>query len=307
MNKQRGLSPDFLKRFTTEDDLKSLVDFVKADDQLDLQIRDNYINIYYRGGNVIKINESDLMSKTKAFKGFDTKYLKPDYLHYAEKIRSFAEAFDWFSYFSLCKQIMDLWFGLHKKEEREFQQLVTRDNNYSTVANSTDFFILDIEYATRQNSRFDLVALEWPSQSGIRKLQNGFKPKLWVIEMKYGDGAVSGNSGIKEHHNGLTSYLTQSHTVVDFKEEMLNVFEQKRALGLIPCLSASTNKNPIEELDDDITYAFLIANHKPAKSKLKSELKKIKGTDIKILKANYFGYGLYHHNILSLGDFLNEL
>lgn len=48
------------------------------------------------------------------------------------------------------------------------------------------------------NARFDIVAIEWDSDTSIRKLKKGHKPKLVVIEMKYGDGAFKGSAGISK-------------------------------------------------------------------------------------------------------------
>ena len=36
--------------------LKKMLDLINKDDDLDVQIRNNYLNIYYMGGNIAKIN-----------------------------------------------------------------------------------------------------------------------------------------------------------------------------------------------------------------------------------------------------------
>ena len=45
------------------------------------------------------------------------------------------------------KHDMDIYFSQNNKLEREYQQLIERENNYSgDVSHNTDYFILDIEY-----------------------------------------------------------------------------------------------------------------------------------------------------------------
>jgi hypothetical protein len=87
---------------------------------------------------------------------------------------------------------------------------------------------------------------------------------------------------------------------------MLKVFEQKRELGLIPCLSSSGNKNHITQLADDIELAFLIANHDPASSKLRTELLKYIDLSPKFITANFMGYGIYIESIFELQDFIKK-
>jgi len=63
---------------------------------------------------------------------------------------------------------MDFYFGCHRKEEREAQQLILRENNFGRVSRATDYYICDIEYAAA-GSRFDMVAVHCPSTSTERK------------------------------------------------------------------------------------------------------------------------------------------
>ena len=39
-------------------DLSGVLNWVKEDSSLCLEIRENYINIYYRGGNIMKLTET---------------------------------------------------------------------------------------------------------------------------------------------------------------------------------------------------------------------------------------------------------
>ena len=280
--------------------LKELLDYVKRDNSLDLEIRENYINIYYLGGNILKVSKN---GNTYSF-GFDFNYLKKWPFLQGTTILKHQTDQNWNSYFPLAKQAMDFYFSKSAKEEREFQQLVVRENNYSSIANSTDFFIIDIEYDNKAGARFDIVAVEWPSVASIRKLHNGFKPKLVVIEMKYGDGALTGSAGMKKHCEDFNSFVSNATCLNDFKSEMLTVFKQKRLLGLIPCLSESGNKNDFKEFDNEIDLIFLIANHDPASSKLQTELIGLQNENVKFITSNFMGYGFYNHNIFNLNQFL---
>ncbi|MBL7127546.1 MAG: hypothetical protein ISS16_01010 [Ignavibacteria bacterium] len=286
-----------------EDNLKELLSYVKKDNTLDIEIRGNYISIYYRGGNALKVSETNV---NKYDFHFDRKYLETSKFLSEDTINSFKLKSDWDKYFPLVKQAMDFYFTKLSKDEREFQQLVVRENNYSTIANSTDYFILDIEYDNRKNARFDIVAIEWESEASIRKLMKGYKPKLVVIEMKYGDGALQGNAGIQKHIRDFEIFISNRCDVDEFKIEMLNVFRQKRQLGLIPCLSDTENSNEVICFSENIEMMFLFANHDPASSILKTELDNLTNKNIKFITSNFFGYGLFKQNVFNYNQFLDR-
>lgn len=276
--------------------LKDILLYVLNDNTVDIEIRKNYINIYYRGGNILKISE---IRKSLYAYNYDDKYLPSS----SSILRKYKSTRDWNNYFPMMKQAMDFYFSKHKKQEREYQQLIVRENNYSSLANSTDYFIIDIEYDNHANARFDLIAVEWPSETSKRKLSQHFEPKLVIIEMKYGDKALSGNAGVKKHYDDFALFVSNSSTLSDFKIEMLGVLKQKRELGLIPCLSDKKNKNPIVKFAETVDLAFIIVNHDPASTKLTAEISTYVKIPVKFIVSNFMGYGIYSHSIYKLNEF----
>ena len=301
---QRILSTTFIADLLdVEGKLIGLLEYVKRDNTLDIEIRENYINIYYRGGSALKVKEK---SENKYDYHFDSKYLDVAKFISGDIIDTYKSNSDWNNYFPLVKQAMDIFFTRYCKEEREYQQLVVRENNYSGIANSTDYFILDIEYDNHKNARFDIVAIEWESTATIRKLMNGYKPRLLVIEMKYGEGAFNGSSGIKEHIKDFEDFISNPQAVTEFKEEMLNVFRQKRQLGLIPCLSEIGNCFEVTQFAEELEIMFLFANHDPASSILHSELENLRDKKIRFITSNFNGYGLFKENVFDYDQFIQR-
>jgi hypothetical protein len=294
----RLLEEDFFKDLL-DGDLEDCLDYVRTDNTLDLEIRENYINIYYRGGNILKVNKKENCYQYE----FDYNYFKDNSVFPKIELDKMKNLTDWNNYFPKAKQAMDFYFSEHRNEEREFQQLVVRENNYSSIANGTDYFIIDIEYDNHKNARFDIIAIKWPSEASKRRLTKNYKPKLVVIEMKYGDGSLSGNAGMKKHDNDFSKFISNLTDLNNFKKEMLYLFRQKRALGLIPCLSKLNNANEIIEFADDIEFAFLIANHDPASQILIAELLLFDNIKVNVIVSNFMGYGIYNHCVYELSEF----
>lgn len=299
----RGLLEDFMYDLKC-DKLKEFLDNVKEDDTLCLEIRENYINIYYRGGNIFRIEQCTTGYKVH----FDINYCSK-YKDIISQITS-SDYQKWIDNIPFIKAEMDAWFYKHPKLEREYQQLVLRENNSSSIANDTDYFIADIEYANSENgSRFDLVGLKWLSTASSRKKANDIC--LAFIEKKYGDNALVGRAGIKKHYEDLYRFLSDKDKVEYIYKEVETIFNQKIELGLIKDVNKKIklSKNKPE-------FILLIANHKPAKSVLQREIKDVitspyynnlkQMVDMKIAKASYMGYGLYSELMVDIEVFVNE-
>ncbi len=285
--------------------LEGLLKAVKQDDTLCLEIRNNYINIYYRGGNMMRVNQVNNQYRVK----FDFNYCKhksSDSI-YEKRIIENVTIEDWVNSIPFIKAEMDLWFNENPKLEREFQQLILRDNNNSSIANDTDYYVSDIEYANSEvKCRFDILGLKWESNSISRKNTNDLS--LAIMEFKYGDSSIYGKSGIEKHFIDTIDFIND----IDKKKAIFNdaekMYNQKIELGLI-----NGQTKPIKiNRDNKIELILLFANHKPSKTVLEREIKKANSIynlnketyDIKIAFSSFLGYGLYSNQMLSIDEFI---
>ena len=306
---QRALDEKMFKDFQEGGVLHDLLDYVQSDDTLDLEFRgEGRANIYYRGGSLFCIERSgDGYTLT-----FDTKYCTACD-EGMEKTPSLRAAV---GLIPLYKHAMDVWFVKNRKYEREFQQLVVRENNrHGAISHASDYYIVDIEYAYNVNvsdkktqARFDMIAVKWLSKSNER--QNPSAPTLAIIEMKYGDGALGGSAGLKKHLEDFGT-LVKNGELDDFCADYSKVFNQKCALGLIPGKESAR----IKITQRDIELIFLIANHDPDKTGLATIVAEIADLTmeypypIRFAYASMMGYCLYADQLKSLEEmqeFLNK-
>ena len=307
---QRALDEKMFKDFQEGGVLHDLLDYVQSDDTLDLEFRgEGCANIYYRGGSLFRIKRSgDGYTLT-----FDTKYCTACD-EGMEKTPSLRAAV---GLIPLYKHAMDVWFAKNRKYEREFQQVVVRENNrHGEISHASDYYITDVEYVSDEksakNSRFDMVAVKWLSTSSARK--NESAPTLSVIEMKYGDNAYDGSAGLEKHLCDFDTFV-RGVEMDAFCADMAKVFRQKCKLGLIPDMAEK--KHDILISKEDMELIFLIANHDPDKTKLGTVVDRIAELarereypfTIKFATASMMGYTLYADQMKSLEEmqeFLNK-
>ena len=289
----RKLNDKFWKDLKEGGRLVRLTDAVKSDSSLCLELRGDYVKVYYRGGKLIEVTQT---ADGHRF-SFDTNYFKVGGRTTLPDRREGVDA--WLDVFPKLKHAIDRWLGKYKRDEREFQQILVRDNNFGTVAKSTDYYICDIEYQiARRRGRFDLIAVHWPSRSATRK-----QPKcqrLVFVEMKYGDDALKGSAGLCKHIRDVNSYLCNPTRVDNLKKDMVEVFNQKRDLGLIKCekdLSTFSNKKP--------RMLLVFANHDPESRRLHHVLGCLPESphaELCVATASFMGYGLYDQGVHKIDE-----
>ena len=197
---RRAISDSFMN------DLKKavlypLLERVQQDQTLLLSIRNKYINIYYRGGNILRIKaKSDGSYSTS----FDQKYCKSinsPIPQFPEIIRNQKDSEDCVGVLQKLKLIVDRYFSsVRRGLEREFQQLIARENNFSSKSRISGYYVTDIEYEIL-GARFDILTL----QHLVNKRKLNFRPA--IIEMKYGDNSLEGKSGIIKHLKDIDNFI----------------------------------------------------------------------------------------------------
>ncbi|MDR0454816.1 MAG: hypothetical protein LBH05_08400 [Deferribacteraceae bacterium] len=312
-NVEKIINKSFIEALKKDEGvLNPILRLVRDDKSLMLCIREDYINIYYNGGNIMKISGN---SKGERYTvEFDKKYLKK-YKEYKEeiklpddKISIVAQTTDWIKIMPELKHAMDLHSDA---DERTYQQLVCRENNRSRISNITDYFIVDMEYCVPlkdKNPKIDMIAVKWSATSQERKRQydDGFKiVSLAFIEMKYGDKAIDGTAGLKVHLDDMIKIFDEDK-LKSIRNRALFQLNTLNYLGLIE------HTNPDCKFDVKLPaqpeYIMLLANSKSKKDALKDAIKHYdnfakKHFELKFFVASHAGYGLFEHCMLSAEDF----
>ena len=289
----RSLSGDFLDSLR-QGCLAALTETVRSDGTLNLELRGDYVNVYYRGGNLLEVRQSQGSAGDYAVH-FDTNYFGGD-VGFAlpnPVVRQPQDLSPWLAACPRLKQAIDRWLACVKRNpEREIQQLAVRDNNFGAVARDTDYFVCDIEYQS-EHGRFDMIAVRWPSTPAHRRRANG--RRLAFVEFKYGDRALD---NLHDHVRHVNRFVADTRRLSDFKRDMVRVFNQKLGLQLIDCgkeLSGFGDERPM------LILAF--ANHDPQKTALTRLLGALPASphvDLRIATASFLGYGLYDQGIHSV-------
>lgn len=237
-----------------------LMQLICKDENLTLEIRDNYLNIYYDGGNVARID-----SPTRV-PDFDKNYFRThkckeeeDWYNIDKQVKEIQNIFMkglFEEYVIRVKNAMLNYWSLGAKgiEESLAQHQICICN---TMKNS-DYSQLDVEYEVSTKSDF--------KYRGKRRTKSGNIPKprfdiiairncdqrLCVIELKKGSGALAGHSGVQEHAESFDNTIGYNEkTKKAFISEMKGILNTKQELGLI-----DERLNINENLDPEFIFAY---------------------------------------------------
>ena len=260
----RAISGDFLR------DLKSgllqaVTARVREDDTLMLALRGAYIDIYYRGGRIMGLKPKGTCYSAT----FDWEYFagETELPELPSVIETEANVVRWLNALPRLKERMNWYFSrVRRKHEREFQQVVAWENNRSNISNETEYFVTDIEYDSGRNcGQVDLVGFKWLAQN---RRTGKCTPALF--EMKFGNNALQGVSGVKKHLDNFAELLDGHEGCERLNRSIEQQFHQLEQLGLVR-FKRSASYGSID-VSGRPEVVLLLANINPRSSVLRSVL-----------------------------------
>ena len=216
---------------------------VKMNPALQIEVRKKYINLYYRGGNLLRITQ-----KRNGYQFFfDVKYClnkgNDANLELLNLLNS-NNADDYIINFNLMITEMDSWLLVHPKAEREIQHNLSISNNS----------VIDIEYQIKNLMRLDMLVY--------------YEHTMFIVENKYGNGAISGKAGIAKHYNDISNVLLDDVLREELIDSIVNISYAKHKLGL---LDFSLNKKDIK----NVGILFVFVNYNSKSISISNEIKKV--------------------------------
>lgn len=172
--------------------LAGMLQAVRDDHDLNLEIREGYINIYFKGYSLLKLTEaSSRRYQVEIHSAFTAGLNLPSEL---TNVKTTADLL------GMLPQLKQNIIQRGKSSlEIEYEQMIIRANNFEP-RNNSEYFIIDRQY-TINVGRFDLIGIYW-ERSHRRKNQ---EVDLCLMEVKF-----ALNQDIKEIHQHSSVIMTHS-------------------------------------------------------------------------------------------------
>ncbi|MBW6485464.1 MAG: hypothetical protein K0B01_04850 [Syntrophobacterales bacterium] len=202
---------------------------VAADQRLRLEIRDHRFNIYYRGGNLMRVDGRKKLWSLH----FDKEYFNDISCPAPELPQECIDANleRWIEAFPDLIAGMDRWFDQHRNDESEHRherdhcQKIATENAGIFGRSSVDYLVLDLEYEYAK-CRFDMIAAK--RRITLNDATGWEEPYLVFVEVKSEYGACTGVAGLEEHAKDFRRITTagDGQPVIKIKKEYEDLREQ---------------------------------------------------------------------------------
>ncbi len=270
--------------------LSGITEAVKQDPDLNLEIREGYINAYYKGNSLLKLTET----KSHQYKAeIHEKFLRGINL---------SLDFNEINIDQFIKHIPFLKQNIVKYGKRsletEYEQMIIRANNFEK-RNNSEYFIVDRQYANK-DGRFDLTGIFWDVKRGHKKNQ---EVPICLMEIKF-----ALNTDIRKVHNQLARYYKSIKLhAAEIADEMQIVFRQKIELGLYqqpPERLEALKTLSFSKYIDQFQFILVLVDYNPNSTML--DLQSLSSLPFaNQVKVLFNGFAMWQENVKPLSDYLS--
>lgn len=251
----RGINVDFTERFKGSRIFSEL--YQKHKDELIIGVRDGYINLYYNCDSIAKIyantqkNHKDLKANISSY------YVKEESDTSKSKTIIIDES-ELLDKYDLIKERSKR----RMKLEKQAQEKLFIANNSNT---SSNWYCIDLEYTrSHTNWRYDIIALSKTTPYRVA-----------LIELKYGNKAIGGTSGIRKHVKDFHDFWN-NNGIEQLKPEILSIIKTLDLLGVKDIPRNIKNLSEKDKLYPEF-YVITLDNNSHSKSNKGSTPKQTMG------------------------------
>ncbi|MCL5960058.1 MAG: hypothetical protein M1358_12240 [Chloroflexi bacterium] len=258
-----------------------------SDRDLLLEIREDYINVYYKGYSLLKLSQA----RDRYLVGIHKKFQVPS----ISELPTLGTQADTQEFVRAIPAIKERILSIGKGgNEIEYEQNLIRANNGEPRLN-TEYFVIDRQVVSAgHQGRFDLIAVYW-SSAGRRPRQ--IVP-LILLEVKFGL-----NTDIANIHKQLEGYYESlPDPIAGLAEEAEILLRQKVQLGLIhqgPRQLAALETLSVSRSKKDLRFGVVLVDYNPHSKLLNIDaLSKLEFSER--IDLFYVGFGLWRDSAIRI-------
>lgn len=210
----RKLSDRFMQSLTVGE-LKKIRQKAIDDPDIILEIRENYLNLYFKGKSLLKLVEAPSGKfQVNIHPKFTEGLSVPAELN-QETVSNFLEVVP-----AIKENILK---NSNPSIEIEYEQLIIRANNFEP-RNNSEYFIVDRQVTAGEKGRFDLTGFYWP-WLGRRRGQI-VSPCLFELKAALNKDIQSLHEQIRRYYEAVFAHAEET------AESIESILHQKLELGL---------------------------------------------------------------------------
>lgn len=217
----RGITKDFTEAFK-QSELYKL--YGEHKDELIIGVRNNYLNLYYNCDNIAKIEYKKRVKKIVC--EIDKYYLDGNHYNSKEKEKRYKIEQN-----EICKQyeVIKKHSNAKATPEKKAQSKLVLLNDGNKDSN---WFCIDVEYVKQFNNQKEKKESDFNGRFDIIALSKDKPHRVALIELKYGNGAIGGNSGIFKHVEDFNKFCDKGFFEGHLKQEIIEIVKSQKDFGI---------------------------------------------------------------------------